>query len=443
MSDSTKTEVQGELKKVLGFWDTMGIALGQIIGSGIMVLTGICIEITGHGTPFAFIVAALLVIFPIVSLATIGSAVPATGGMYTYVRDYIGKRTGFFYLSLLVMGQIVLAMFAIGFADYACQLIPSVNHTLVALAILTICYIANMIGIKTAAVVQNFMIVALLAALSIFIAFGMIKVDFSVFTAPGAIMPNGFMAFMTGAALLTFATSGAEFISELGGEMKNPGRDMPRVMIISTLIVAVFYGFIGTVACGVLPIEQVAGKTLADVANAIFPKWLAVFFIIGGGMFAIATTLNATFSWCTKGLFVACQDGWLPKGLGAVNKRFGTPHILLTVFYIIGLVPILTGVSTRYIAMLGNGVSLIYVLFPIIACMLLPAKNPEAYEKAIFKLPRWAMVVCPALALMLQGFAAYLSIGDLDSTGWLLLASYCALVWIYIFFRSKKVNGLN
>lgn len=85
-------EQKNGLKKVLGFWDLMGIGVGQIIGSGIMVLTGICIAITGAGTPFAFLLAAVLVICPNLVLAVLGSAVPATGGMYTYVRDYIGKK---------------------------------------------------------------------------------------------------------------------------------------------------------------------------------------------------------------------------------------------------------------------------------------------------------------------------------------------------------------
>ena len=96
-------EKQG-LKKVLGFWDCMGIGIGQIIGSGIMSLTGICTAITGAGTPLAFILAAVLVMCPNIVLAVLGSAVPSTGGMYTYVRDYIGKKTGFFYLALLVAG---------------------------------------------------------------------------------------------------------------------------------------------------------------------------------------------------------------------------------------------------------------------------------------------------------------------------------------------------
>ena len=53
-------EKNNSLKKALGFWDLMGVGVGQIIGSGIMVLTGITIAITGAGTPLAFILAQFL-----------------------------------------------------------------------------------------------------------------------------------------------------------------------------------------------------------------------------------------------------------------------------------------------------------------------------------------------------------------------------------------------
>ena len=321
----TEEKKQGELKKVLGLGDLMGIGIGQIIGSGIMSLTGICIAMTGAGTPVAFLLAAALVICPNIVLAVLGSAVPATGGMYTYVRDYIGKKTGFYYLALLVAGQLVLAMFAITFATYFCGLIPGMNTTVVAFCILTLCYIMNIIGVEMAARLQNILVIVLIAAMAAFIVFGMPKVNWDTFSGGGsAIMPNGWMGLLTGASLLTFATGGAEFLSELGGEMKDPGRDLPRAMIGSTVIVAVIYAFIGIVAVGVLPVDQVAGESLIQVAKAIFPTPVYVFFIVGGGMFAVASTLNATFTWCTKGLLIAAEEGrgHQPEGntLGSADR---------------------------------------------------------------------------------------------------------------------------
>ena len=431
------SENQGSLKKVLGFWDLMGIGVGQIIRSGIMALTGICIALTGEGTPLAFLLAAVLVICPNIVLAVLGSAVPATGGMYTYVRDYIGRKAGFYYLALLVVGQLVLAMFGLTFAEYFCGIVPVLNKTFVAFAIMTLCYLMNLFGVDMAAKLQNVLVVVLVAAMGLFIIFGLPKVNWSVFTAPGAIMPNGLVNFPTGASLLTFATGGAEFLSELGGEMKNPGRDLPRAMIGSTVFVGILYAFIGVVASGVLPVDQVAGESLLKVAQVIFPTPLFYFFIIGGGMFAVASTLNATFTWCTKGLLIATEEGWFPEKAAAINKH-GTPWVLLTVFYIIGIVPILTGLDLETISRLGNGVSLIYVLFPIFTGYLIYKKNPEAMKKTTFKISPKALNILTTVSLAGYVMAAILNFGDIQNA-WQMMVIYTILVWIYAFVREKHV----
>lgn len=429
----------GQLKRVLGLGDLMGIGIGQIIGSGIMALTGITIALTGAGTPLAFIVAAILVICPNLVLAVLGSAVPATGGMYTYVRDYIGPKTGLYYLSLLVAGQLVLAMFGITFAEYACSLVPGLSVTWVAFGILTLCFVMNLLGVEMAAKLQNVLVIVLVGAMLLFVGFGLPKVDWSVFKGGiKAIMPNGFISFMTGASLLTFATGGAEFLSELGGEMKDPGRDLPRSMILSTAAVAILYAFIGIVAVGVLPIEEVAEETLVPVAQVIFPKPLYYFFIVGGGMFAVASTLNATFTWCTKGLLIAAEEGWLPKGAARISRR-GTPWVLLIVFYIIGAIPILTGLDISTIARLGNGVSLIYVLFPIFTGYLIYKKNPDAMARSSFKIRPVPLFILTTIALIGYIIAAILNFGDISSA-WQMMLILSAVVILYAFLREKQLK---
>lgn len=435
----SKDNQQNELKRVLGLGDLMGIGVGQIIGSGIMALTGITIALTGAGTPLAFLVAAVLVICPNLVLAVLGSAVPATGGMYTYVRDYIGPKTGLYYLALLVAGQLVLAMFGITFAEYACSLIPGLSKTWVAFGVLTLCFVMNLLGIDLAAKLQNVLVIILVAAMVLFIIFGLPKVDWSVFKGGiKAIMPNGFVNFMTGASLLTFATGGAEFLSELGGEMKNPGRDLPRAMIFSTIAVAVLYAFIGIVAVGVLPIDTVAGESLVPVAEVIFPKPLYYFFIVGGGMFAVASTLNATFTWCTKGLLIAAEEGWLPKATAKISRR-GTPWVLLIVFYIVGAIPILTGLDISTIARLGNGVSLIYVLFPIFTGYLIYKKNPEAMRNSTFKIKPVPLFILTTVALIGYIIAAILNFGDISSA-WQMMLIYSAVVIVYAFIREHYMK---
>ena len=195
------------------------------------------------------------------------------------------------------------------------------------------------------------------------------------------------------------------------------------------------------VAVGVLPVEQVAGESLVQVAQAVLPTPLYIFFIVGGGMFAVASTLNATFTWCTKGLLIAAEEGWLPKKAASISKR-GTPWVLLTIFYIVGLVPIITGLSLETISRLGNGLSLIYVMFPIATGYIIHKKNPTAMANTTFKIGKSVLMVLTTVALASYAMAAILNFGDIQNA-WQLMLIYSAAIIAYAFWREKKVVGLS
>ena len=216
----------------------MSISLGQIIGTGVVVLTGISISMTGYGAPWAFVLAFAIVAIPTVCIAALGSAVPSTGGNYTYVRDLLGSRTSFLYLALLVAGQVILSSYAIGFAEYGDALFPGINMMLVAALIMVLCFLANLMGIKTAARFQSFMVLFLIVALLVYIVVGLDHVDdFSHYSQKEKVFPSGFGGFFAAAFLLRLSLIGSEFISEFGDEMENPGKMIPLVMGISLLLV--------------------------------------------------------------------------------------------------------------------------------------------------------------------------------------------------------------
>ncbi|MDD7305469.1 MAG: APC family permease [Peptoniphilaceae bacterium] len=421
--------------------DLVGIGVGQIIGSGVMILTGIAIGKTGHGVTWAFIIAGLIVAITNICLATLGSAIPANGGQYTYVRDLIGKKTGFFYVALLAAGQLVLANYAIGFSEYLKELVPSINATLVAAIVMTVIFIINLTGVKSAVKFQNLLVIILVVSIGLFIFLGFPKIkDFTPYMDIKKIMPNGFSEFVASIFLVRFSLVGAEYINEFGSDAENPGKNIPLAMIISTLVVSLIYLGVGFVATGVLPIDKVAYKTLGSVAKEIFSQPVYYFFMIGGAMFAVASSLNAVFAWAPKGLKVAIEDGWLPKVLARENKKFGTPHFLILIFYIIGMIPILTGGTLEIIAVLGNNIGLIFAALPIVAVYFLPIKNREAYDKAYFKLPLWAMKVLPIFCLVIFAGGFYSNIDFIGPFGMKVLLGYCILVAIYAHFREPYIN---
>ena len=97
---STKNQSQ---HAKLNFSDCMGMAIGQIIGSGVMVLTGIVIGLTGHGTPLAYILGALLAITTCIPFIILTSTIPASGAGYTYVKRLLGDKASFMYIGMFVL----------------------------------------------------------------------------------------------------------------------------------------------------------------------------------------------------------------------------------------------------------------------------------------------------------------------------------------------------
>ena len=432
-----------ELKRSLTFWDVFAIAMGQVIGSGIMVLIGIGIGFTAYAIPFAFILSAMLSIIKQLPIAFMGSAMPATGGLYVYCKRVLGPQVGFFYLAILTFTHILIALFALGFSQYAIALLPQLNPNLTAIGIMLLFYVVNLFGVKQAAAVQKIMIVFLLCGLSSLIFFGILEVDYNNFTEPEKLLPQGWYGFGLACVVLSFSTGGAQYVSELGGEMKNPQHDLPRAIIYSTAIAAVFFALVSIVAVGILPIEQTAGKPLSEVAKAILPPSIYVAFIVGAGLFALATSINSTFSWATKSLLIACDDGWLPSKLAKVNKRFNTPHILLTIILIFGLTPIVAGKDLRYIIMLGGGLVFIYDLIPLIAAYRFSKELPDVFKNASMRLSEKSVKIISAIGVLILIGQGTLSFSDIDQSGWLLVILYILFVMIYIKFRRPHIKKMS
>ncbi len=430
-----------KLKKTLSFWDVFAIALGQVIGSGIMVLIGIGIQFTAYAVPFAFILSSILSVIKQLPVVFMGSAMPATGGLYVYCKRVLGPEVGFFYLAVLLITHFLIALFALGFAQYAAALVPDINIRVVAVGILFIFYLVNLVGVKQAAAVQKVMIVVLLIGLSSLIFFGILEVDYGNFTDQEKLFPDGWYGFALACVVMSFATGGAQFVSELGGEMKNPHRDLPRAIVASTLIAAVFFALVSIVAVGILPVEQTAGATLSDVAQEILPPGVYTAFIVGAGLCALATSINSTFSWATKSVLIACDDGWLPKGIAVVNKRFGTPHYLLTILLIVGAFPILVGEDLRDIIMKGSSLVFIYDMVPLIAAFLLVKKLPDVFASAHWKLSQAALQTLSAMGLAILVCQFAISFSDIDQLSWILIAGYLIFVVIYIRVRSKFIHA--
>lgn len=425
-----------KLKKTLTRTDLFSIGIGQIIGAGIMSLCGVGIGMTGTGVVFAFVLAAVISSVSLLPDAQLAAACPTTGGSYRYPSRLIGPKVGFIQVMMYIIVQITVSMYAITFATYFQDLVPSVNIKVVALIIVTIVYVTNMFGTKSAAIVQKVMVAALIIGLGSLIVFGVVRVNYSYVFDPSNLFPNGPRSFFTAAALLTFSTGGALSLAELGGEVKDPAKDLPVAMIGSTLLVGVVYAMIALVASGILPWESVANESLTAVANEVLPRPLFYVFMLGGALGATATTLNATFAWIAKPIMIASEDGWFPKKLATVNK-YGTPAYIVTLFYIVAVVPILLNLSLETISVMGTGMGAIFEALVPLSSLFLVKKYPEAYEKSRFKLPKKYIPAFAVVTFCIMIVQATLLISDLTPIGVAFSIGYIIIVIIAAFIIEK------
>lgn len=362
------------------------------------------IGMTGRAVPFAFIIAALFSIVSIIPLVIASGTIRLRGGQYTLTVLLAGKRFAGMYMILFIVMKVSISMYALSFADYFLALfMPSISRKAIAIGVLFLFYLINILGVDKMAKVQNVIVMVMCIALVILAIFGVGKVDPEYLS--GNLLPNGWNGLFGASALLTFATGGAYVVVNLGAEAKNQTRDIPWAIVISTLGVAVIYAVIAVVAAGVLPVEMVANKPLSLVASTVLSRPLYVFFMVCGAMFALVSTLNAELAWATKPILQACVDGWFPKRFAYLHPKFKTPVILLTLFYLVGFIPIITGFDIGSIASIANIYTQIVFMIVNVTLFRLPSLLPEEWNKSKFKISRfwmWVFIIISVLGGLIQ-----------------------------------------
>lgn len=286
------------------------------------------------------------------------------------------------YLYIQLFSALAISMYTLSFADYFLSLVPGVPSKLICTIVLTVLFGMHLLGVKQAARLQNILCAVLAVAIASYIVLGVGHIQPDYFT-------NGFLAggsggFVLASIYLTFAAGGAQYVVNYSSAAKNPTKDIPFVIIASTGIVVLIYAVMATVAAGVLPVEQVANQPLSVSAAAFMPKAVYTFFVVGGAMFALLTTLNFNIGMIVYPVLRACEDGWLPRKLAVKNEKYGSAHYILLLFYLIGTVPILIGLDLNTVA--NSTVILFTIIRGVIAfsAMQLPKKLPELWGKSSF-----------------------------------------------------------
>lgn len=345
---NTIPKVKAAVKsKKMGFWTVLLFGINSIIGSGIFLLPNEGMRLFGPASIFVLGFDALLVLTIGLCFAEDSSLFSETGGAYVYAKaafgNFVGYEVGFVTWTIRIIAEGTLY---VGFATAVAGVFPELNTPIAKDVIVTIMslglMVMNLFGIKVASLLNNTVTVSKLLPLIIFIAIGIWFIKGSNFTPmiPASVAGHG--SFAKAAMTMFFVFTGIESSVVAAGEMKNPKRDLPRVLVIVIIAVAAFYILVQIVCIGVL------GQSLAQSATPIqdaFGHMVGNFgkYLVAAGTLMSIGGVGFSTSFITPRFGVAmAEHGMMPKILTKKN-RYDVPYIAIIVSALLGLLVAVSG----------------------------------------------------------------------------------------------------
>ena len=404
-----------------------------------MTMTGIAIGYTGRSVNIAYLLAAVLTIISSIPPLFILATARFTGGQYSQISVLAGKKAGgvYAYLNIALTLQSTLTLLSLG--QYVLTLFTGWNAKWVSLIILTVLTLLNATYLKSSAIVQKIMVAILIIALGSYIVQGWPNLVPNYTSAPD-FMSGGIVGLLKASIFVSSALGGATYIADYSDRMKNPVRDMPIVVVVTTLVVGILYFFVATVAGGVLPLSEIANKPLSVGAKSFMNSGMFTFFVVGGAIFALLTTINSGLGSKPYPMRISCQDGWLPKSWGAINEKFNSPHKLYVIIYLLNAIPLVLGID---ISIVATSITLVFVSIRILmayAAMRLPVVMPELWEKSKFHVSKPMLNGLCGLSLVVNLSSLYLTLSGKSAKEILMNLGMLGLTVVFMLLRYKKAN---
>ncbi len=351
-----------KLKRQLGLLDVFCIASGAMISSGLFILPGLAYAKVGPAVVICYFLAGLLSLPGMLSIAEMTTAMPKAGGdCFTIIRS-LGPGVGTVAGLLSWFSLSMKSAFALVGMSVFTVLIADVDIHIIAVVFCTIFLAINLVGIKEAGRTQVALVVGLLALMLLYVVLGLPRVDVQKFD-PFA--PKGVAAvfFTTGFVFVSYA--GLLKIASIAEEIQNPARNIPMGMVVSLLVVSVFYSLMVFVTAGVVEAAKLSRSLtpISDGAAVFMGHWGKIALAVAA-ILAFLSTANAGIMTAARSLVPLSNDGLLPEVFGRINARFRTPHnaLLITGLFII------IALFLR-LEILVEAASIVLILTNILSCL--------------------------------------------------------------------------
>ncbi|TDR80081.1 APC family permease [Paludibacterium purpuratum] len=436
---SPPPEAKPHFHRSIGLFPAVAINMIQMCGIGPFITIPTIVAVAnGPLAVVGWIVGALLSMADGLVWAELGAAMPGAGGTYLYFREAFQYRTGrlmpflFVWTAMLTI-PLTMSTGIIGFVQYLNFFWPNLTPTqghLIGLVLTGIVLLALYRRIESIRTLSTAMWVILILALGLTTAAAYSDFHLSLATAipPGATQASKFFTGLgAGLIIAIYDYAGYNTTAYMGDELKNPGRVMPRSIIISIIAVMCFYLAMNIGVIGTVPWQTVA-KSQSVASLVIEQNW-------GHTAAAIITILIlvAAFASVFAGLlggsrvpFYAARDGVFLSAFGKLHPKHAFPHIALLAMTAVMAVGTFFDLST-VINMLVAVTVILQSIGQVFALVVLRRRQPQLHRP--YK--QWLYPIPCLVALLGWVFVFYMADTESQalSAAWIGLGLIAFLLW--------------
>ncbi|GAB3128433.1 APC family permease [Glaciibacter psychrotolerans] len=337
---------EGHLRRVLGVPSLVLFGLVYMVPLTIFTTYGLVTQITGGRLPLAYLVTLVAMVFTARSYGLMSKAFPFAGSAYTYTQRSFGPGIGFLagwallldYLFLPMINYLVIGIYL----NAAFPAMPAWTFVLATIILVTVLNIVGIVSVARANIliiaVQTIFIVVFVA-MAIGVIGGAGAVDpLAPFTGTGE--NGGFLPIAAGAAVLCLSFLGFDSVSTLAEETRDPRKNLPKAIMIVTILAGVIFVGLAYIGHLVLPshlftdVDSAALDVMAKAGGSFLVTFFTAAYVAGAAGSALASQASVS-----RILFAMGRDGVLPKRFfGKINVRFGTPVLAILAVSAVSLI---------------------------------------------------------------------------------------------------------
>lgn len=399
-----------ELIRGLGVWASTAVIIGSMIGQSIFLVTS---QVAQHVGSVSWVLAAWLIGGAIVLLATfcfaeLGAALPQAGGQYVYLTRGFGPKWGFLFgwTSALLQGPTAAAWLSAGLLRITAFLLPEVSapiftwsipdpfqpqpyhFTFIAAQLWATAAIAgvtgiNYLGIRTAGRFQIMVTGLKIAAIVLIIVLGLTPHNaggMPISAGYSAPVHGGLGEFLMALVPIMMAYNGFQALGDVGGEIADPQKTIPRTAIVGVVAVVALYFLMNVVYLRVLGFAPVANSQHvgSDAAVKLVgpsgARWLTIVMIVSA-----LGSLHINFLARPRVLYALARDGRFFSFAKRIHPNFHTPSGALLFHGCLAAALVLTG-TFEEIYFLGIFSIWIFIALTAVALIRLRKKEPELFR---------------------------------------------------------------